>query len=278
MRKTKLEKLFPVLTALLLVAAAAAAAPGSDGGKDRIKVRSTVLSEDRELRVSTPAGYDSSGAAYPALYVLDAEANFSFTVEIVRYLEMYKLIPGMLVVGIDNTNRTRDMTPSPIQASAPRYAGAGGADRFLKFLAEEAIPAVEKRFRTTSRRALVGHSLSALLVIHALLRNPDLFASYIAISPSVWWNEFEIYSRIQAFYKSRTSLPKDLFVSLADESEREPERYTQLQDAFEKSAPADLRVQVRFYKQENHISTAVVATLNALSGIFGAEARARARG
>lgn len=278
MRKTKLEKSLPVLMAVLLVTTAAAAAPEADDGKDLIKVRSAVLNEERDLRVSKPGDYDASKTAYPVLYVLDADANFRFTVEIVRYLESYKLIPGMLVVGIYNTNRTRDMTPSPIQASAPRFAGAGGADRFLKFLAEEAIPAVEKSFRTTSRRALVGHSLSGLLVIHALLRSPDLFASYIAISPSVWWNEFEIYSRIQAFYKSRTSLAKDLFVSLADESEREPERYTQLQDAFEKSAPADLRVFVRFYKQENHISTAVVATLNAVSGIFGSEARARARG
>ena len=108
------------------------------------------------------------------------------------------------------------------------------------------------------------------MAIHALITRPDLFSTYIAISPAVWWNSFEYYAKIQTFYKANPTLKKDVFVSLADESEKEPERYTQLQEALEKSAPQGTKVHVQFFKQENHITTAVAATTAALMKIFAA--------
>ncbi len=160
------------------------------------------------------------------------------------------------------------MTPNKPVPAHERYASAGGADRFLRFLAEEAIPAVERSRRALPSRTLVGHSLSGLLAVHALIARPDLFSAIIAISPSVWWNEFEYYPKIQAFYKANPELRKALFVSLADESEKEPERYAQMREAFEKSAPRGLSVFVHFFKQENHITTAIAATSAAFMKVF----------
>jgi predicted alpha/beta superfamily hydrolase len=261
-----------------LFSPAAAAPTETIVSAEKIRIRSTILNEDRELSVAKPANYDLSKASYPVLYVLDGGLNFPFTAEIVRFLAAYRLIPEMIVVGVENTDRTRDMTPNKTADAHERYATAGGADRFLKFLGDEAIPQIEKSYRALPSRTIVGHSLSGLLVVHALLTRPELFEAYIAISPSLWWNKYEYYDKIQTFYKSRATLRKDVFVSLADESEKEPDQYVRLQDAFEKSAPKDLKIYVQFFKQENHISTAVVSTTNALLKIFSSAAAPRKAG
>jgi hypothetical protein len=268
MKKTSISSFLMIGLSLSLFAAAAEAQTETIVRAEKFRIRSAVLNEERELRVAKPINYDKSQAAYPVLYVLDADLNFPFTAEIVRFLAAYQLIPEMIVVGVTNTDRNRDMTPSKATEAHERYASAGGADAFLKFLGDEAIPQIEKSYRALPSRTIVGHSLSGLLAVHALLTRPDLFDSYVAISPSLWWNKFEYYDKIQIFYKSRPSLRKNVFVSLADESEKEPEQYTRLQDAFEKSAPQDLKVYVQFFKQENHISTAVVSTTNALLKMF----------
>jgi hypothetical protein len=174
----------------------------------------------------------------------------------------------MIVVGVLNTERSRDMTHNqPVPAHA-RYANAGGADRFLKFLAEEAVPGIEKRYRTLPERTLVGHSLSGMLTVYALLTRPDLFSGYIAISPSLWWNDFELLAKVQAFYKSRPALKKKVFISLADESEGDPAVYPRVKDAFERSAPKELAVFVQFFMEDNHISTAVTSITSALQKLF----------
>ena len=235
---------------------------------EKIHIRSAVLNEERELRVATPSGYDQSQDAYPVLFVLDGDLNFAFTAEIARYLAAYRMIPPMIVVGVLNTERSRDMTHNqPVPAHA-RYANAGGADRFLKFLAEEAIPEIEKRYRALPERTLVGHSLSGMLTVYALLTRPDLFSGYIAISPSLWWNDFELLAKVQAFYKSRPTLKKKVFVSLADESEGDPAVYPRVKDAFERSAPKELAVFVQFFMEDNHISTAVASITSALQKLF----------
>lgn len=267
--KNRSGKRIPIaLLFFLLLARSAAAQAETIVSAEKIRIRSAVLNEERELRIAKPKGYDESKEAYPVVFVLDGDLNFAFTAEIARYLAAYKLIPRLIVVGVANTDRVRDMTPNKPVPAHERYASAGGADRFLRFLAEEAIPAIERSYRALPSRTLVGHSLSGLLAVHALITRPDLFSAIIAISPSVWWNDYEYYPKIQAFYKANPTLRKAVFVSLADESEKEPERYIQAQEAFEKSAPRELSVFVQFFKQENHMTTAIAATSAALMKIF----------
>jgi len=207
---------------LPLLSQAAGGKPEAVARAEKIMIRSAVLNEERELRISKPRSYDQSQASYPVLYVLDGDLNFHVTAEIVRYLSAYSLIPEMIVVGVWNTDRNRDMTPNKPKEEGARYGTAGGADNFLRFLGEEAIPFIEQSYRAQPGRTIVGHSLSGLLAVHALLARPELFSATIAISPALWWNKFEYFDKIQAYYQSHPSLEKALYVSLADESEKEP--------------------------------------------------------
>ena len=93
--------------------------------------------ETRAYIIHTPASYKGGKDAYPVLVLQDAEAHFAHTTSAVDLLSGSGRIPPMIVVGIDNTDRTRDMTPSKPSTGfggTPWTGSAGGADKFLSFI------------------------------------------------------------------------------------------------------------------------------------------------
>ncbi len=103
-----------------------------------LQMNSKILNEERTIVVDLPEGYDKSHASYPVLYVLDADWEDLFTTVVATsgYLNEFGRIPKMIVVGICNTDRTRDMTPVKIKNEQT----SGGAAFFLKFISEELMP------------------------------------------------------------------------------------------------------------------------------------------
>ena len=155
------------------------------------RIPSAILGETRTVTVSLPAGYDpADGQRYPVLYVLDGEEHETPAIAVTRFYASTGSLPPMIVVGIHNTDRGRDLTPAAVEGwRPPQEAGAsGGADRFLSFLGDELAPWVERRYRTAPLRVLVGHSLGGLFALHAIVRRPALFTGYVVMEPSTWWN------------------------------------------------------------------------------------------
>lgn len=93
-----------------------------------------------------------------------------------------KGLPPLVLVGIENTNRVRDMTPVE---RPDLYVGGGGSPAFLRFLETELVPFVEARWRVAPTRILYGESYGGLFVIDALARGTGAFTDYIAVSPAV---------------------------------------------------------------------------------------------
>ncbi len=147
---------------------------------------SKTLQEERHLLIHLPPGYWHSDERYPVLFLLDAEAQFHHATGIVNFLGTDNgRIPEMIVVGVTNTNRTRDLTPATQDAEQRKdHPNAGGADAFLTFLADELRPWVNANYRTQPYRILVGHSLGGLFAVHSLLRRPDSFQPISRVSPS----------------------------------------------------------------------------------------------
>ncbi len=237
-------------------------------GKEVI-IKSIVLNEDRTLMVYTPSNYNKSTGKYPVLYLLDANTNFKMTTGIISYLAAYDLIPEMIVVGIKNTDRNRDFTPSKSISSPGRYPTAGGADKFVKFIKNEVFPYIRKNYRVQPFRIISGHSLGGLFTLHTLISDPDMFNGYISLSPSLWWNDQELIPKIEQFVKKQSSLKKFLFLSIADEGGTEG--YDILNNLFnniKKNDPGEFTVKFIHYGKENHISTAIPATSHALTELF----------
>jgi len=92
--------------------------------------------------------------------------------------------PELIIVAIENTNRNRDMMP----VVATEYPGPPRAKAFLGFLEKELIPEIEKAYRTTQPRILMGRSLSGLFTVYALLTRPTAFNAYVGCSAG-WFAE-----------------------------------------------------------------------------------------
>ena len=104
---------------------------------DKFQIESKVLAETRTYFIHTPFKYKSGKDAYPVLILQDPESEFTLAAAAVDMLSENGRIPPMIVVGIKNTNRTLDMTPS---RPAKAFGGsAGGADKFLAFIADELL-------------------------------------------------------------------------------------------------------------------------------------------
>jgi tetratricopeptide (TPR) repeat protein len=79
------------------------------------------------------------------------------------------------------------------------------------------IPEIEKSYRVRPYRVLAGHSLGGLFTIHTLISRPELFNSYVAVSPSLQWSDEATLKRAEEFFRTRKELHATLFTSLGDE-------------------------------------------------------------
>lgn len=248
---------------------------------EAITLRSRMLDEDRRILVHLPAGYEHSNARYPVLYLLDGGGHFHHVTGITRFLAHAQRIPAMIVVGITNMDRDRDFKPSArvtrhtedlvpfgatITTNAPR---SGGADLFLRFLAEELAPHIDNRYRTADFRLLVGHSAGGLFTLHALLSRPELFNAFIAISPSLWWDEAALVKRA-----AMGGLPdfgprnRFLYMAVGDEGGEMIRHLSDLAGIFELADPPSLRWQYRIMPGETHSSMPHRTIYEGLETIF----------
>lgn len=231
---------------------------------------STVMGEGRPIVVWTPPGCAAGGRACPVLYLTDAERQFAHTVTTVEFLSRNGRMPPMLVVGIFNTDRTRDLTPyrdRDDETDGP-MAAAGGADRFLQFIETELVPWVEGRYRTEKFRAFAGHSFGGLFAMHALATRPDLFNAVVAVSPSLPWRQGEPVKRIEAMLARHRTLKRALYVTLGDEGQAMQAGFDRLREVLEAHAGKGLRWDLVKMQDEDHGSVVLRSHYDAFEKIF----------
>jgi len=207
-----------LLATLVLVVLACSSAFAQYAGPTKLVIKSSVLGEDRTILVRTPPGYETNGRKYPVLYMTDGDAHIGHTSSTIQFLAQNGRMSELIVVGITNTDRTRDLTPTKATgANAGQFPTAGGADNFLKFIETEVIPQIEKTYRVEPYRILAGHSFGGLFTVHTLITRPELFNSYVAVSPSLQWSDEATLKRAAEFFKTRKDLKATLFTSLGNE-------------------------------------------------------------
>ena len=178
----------------------------------RDSVYSEALKESRAIFVQFPEGFDpKSDKKYPTAYILDGE-NLLPALTITQSFYTGGFIPDMILIGISNhQNRTRDLTPTEVEKN---WEPNGGAASFLKFLGEELIPFIEEKYPATGYRTLIGHSYGGLFAVNTLLEKPDLFANYLAIDPSLDWDDQLMLNKAMGIFEKGTFQGKSLYISL----------------------------------------------------------------
>ena len=158
---------------------------------ETFRLRSAVLEEDRVINVYRPPGV-SEDTPLPVLYMPDGGMgeDFLHVAGLVQISVVNGTMRPHLLVGIENTERRRDLTgPSENESDRKIASRIGGSASFRRFLRNELLPEVDRRYTTTGERAIVGESLAGLFVVETLLLEADLFDTYVAVDPSLWWND-----------------------------------------------------------------------------------------
>ncbi|RIV85656.1 alpha/beta hydrolase [Aurantiacibacter zhengii] len=161
-------------------------------------IQSTVLGEERVTNVYTPPTYDDGQAALPVVYMPDGgiEEDFPHIANTIAALIERGDIPPVILVGIENTERGRDLTPDSTTDFDRDYAPqTDGASKFRAFIRDELMPEIESRYRTTAERTIIGESSAGLFVMDTFFREPDLFDHYIAMDPALWWDDHALVRR-----------------------------------------------------------------------------------
>jgi predicted alpha/beta superfamily hydrolase len=253
----------------------------------RHSLYSAVLEEDRDYLVYLPASYRDSmfmRQSYPVMYLLDGRMHFQSATGVVQFMSEgsngNRQVPEMIVVAIANTNRTRDLTPTNTKrgydgTEEDGLADSGGADRFLQFIREELFPKIEADYRTMPYRILVGHSFGGLLAMHALLDQPDMFQSYVAIDPSLWWDDQVLTSRARNVFQGDHGRRASVYISLANTPDLglgDPALMEMSGRTFayllDEAATPSFRMTMQYFDQEDHPSVPLISLYHGLLSIF----------
>lgn len=188
-----------------------------------VQIQSQELNEKRILNIYLPEGYNESDTTkYPVIYLLDgsADEDFIHIVGLVQYcsFEWINLVPKSIVVGIATVDRRRDFTfPTTIKEDQKNYPTTGHSDKFISFLEKELQPYMEKNYKTTDSKTIIGQSLGGLLETEILFSKPYLFNTYIIVSASLWWDNGSILNRDPEILKSRFNQPTDIYIGVGKE-------------------------------------------------------------
>jgi predicted alpha/beta superfamily hydrolase len=171
-----------------------------------------------------------------------------------------------ILVGIENTQRRRDMTgPTGNESDKKIAPRVGGSEAFRRFVRDELMPQVRGRYRTTNETAIVGESLAGLFVVETFLLEPELFDTYIAFDPSLWWNNQKLVSDAGGLLRARPKTWKTLYLASSGEDREATQRFA---DVLGKEAPPGLRWHYEKMPDEKHSTIYQPAALKAFRAVF----------
>jgi predicted alpha/beta superfamily hydrolase len=260
--------LFCMAALLFIAAAARAQKPTPLVIGETFTIDSKILGEIRRINVYAPPGYAES--PLPVLYMPDGGIgeDFLHVAGLVQVSVGNGTMRPFLLVGIENTERRRDMT-GPTESEEDRKIAprVGGSEAFRKFIRSELMPQVKSRYRTTEETAIVGESLAGLFVVETFLLEPDLFDTYIAFDPSLWWNNQRLVNQARERLRAQPGLKKTLY--LASSGERGLVEVAQrLAEALEKNAPPGVKWHYEKMPEEKHSTIYHPAALKAFRALF----------
>lgn len=229
----------------------------------RHTIASRILGEERTILVRVPPAYDRTTQRFPVVLMLDAHApQNGMMASIIESQAFAGTMPEMILVGIQNTNRTRDLTPTKTERQ-----DSGGGDKFLDFIEQEVLTLIDKTYRTEPYRVFAGHSLGGLAVVYAMTSRPHLFGGYIAASPVLHWDNNFVIKKSDDLFKTQKEFKKSLFISLGDEPTY-ISGFNSYKDLLKKNAPRGFEYEFQHWTDEDHGSVVMRTYLAGIRKIF----------
>jgi uncharacterized protein len=255
-------------------------------------IHSKILNERRDFWVYVPES-DQNGKPskqrYPVIYLLDGDTYFHSVVGLTHHLGINAIAPEMIIVGIVNTDRTRDLTPAfadsnPLSKDSSLRQYSGGGDKFMAFIEKELMPHIDSVYPTEPYKMFIGHSLGGLTVMNTLMYHPGLFNSYVAIDPSMMDDNKTLLHASKTILATKNFSGNSLFLGIANtmgigmdtiKVKTETDRSTdhirailELSKNISGNSQNKLKYKDKYYNEESHNSVPLIATYDALHFIF----------
>jgi predicted alpha/beta superfamily hydrolase len=196
--------------------------------------------------------------------------------------------PEIIVVGILNTDRFRDLTPTHVVSGlwidSTKGNGSGGGNAFMAFIEKELMPHIDSLYPSGRYRMMIAHSLGGLMAINTLVNHRELFNSYVAIDPSMWWDNQRLLHETQQTLKTVSYTGSSLFLGMAHTQEPgmdttmlqsdttdgtiHPRSILQLSRYIFAGRQNGLESDFKYYDAETHASVPLMATYDGLHFIF----------
>jgi len=263
-------------------------AQGATGDLRLHEFRSRTFRNTRFVRVWLPPGYDDPanvGHQYPVLYLNDGQNLFEAAIafggvewqvdETADRLIREGVVPPMIVVGVDNTGKSRIREYMPHRSLQPMMLRVRGAS-YPKFLMKEVMPFVAGNYRVASgpeNTGLGGSSLGALIALYTAAIRPDVFGRLLLESPSLW------ASNRQMIRESRnvSRWPQRIYLATGtNEAGREDKNRSMVDDVrelagiFQRAGVDDSRLRIVIDEGASHNEAAWAKRFpEALSFLFG---------
>jgi hypothetical protein len=261
----------------------------------RDNINSKILSEQRRILVYVPTSAASeiyTKQRYPVAYLLDGDAvHFSSVVGMIRRLNSSYSCPEMIVVGIINTDRMRDFTPTHMDSfqfldlvDSVSQTNTGGGEKFISFIEKELMPHMDSIYPTAPYRMFIGHSAGGLAVINTLIHHTSLFKAYVAIDPIMSWDNQNLLKETQKALANTNYSGVSLFLAIPNtmkvgmdtiKVKKDTSKRTEhirsvfeLRDFFNNNRQNKLKFVYKYYNNDNHTSVPLIAEYDALRFIF----------
>ncbi|CAM4385782.1 hypothetical protein SAMN06265348_11426 [Pedobacter westerhofensis] len=258
-------------------------------------LHSRILNEDRKIWIYLPSSASDikyQKQHYPILYLLDAESHFSSVTGMIQQLSEINgnsVLPEMIVVGIPNKDRTRDLTPTnaltgPEGKKYPMFKKSGGGEKFVAFIEKELMPHIDSLYAPSPQRSIIGHSFGGLTVMNIMIHHPELFNQYVAIDPSMWWDSRKLLKETPSAMTDKKLLGKSLFLGIANTMASGMDTTKVLSDTtgdtehirailalnkvIRNHSGSGLQYSYKYYKDDDHGSVPLIAEYDALHFLY----------
>lgn len=247
------------------------------------KIHSKILKENRSYILELPSSYETSKKNYPLLVLLDGEVSYHSHSGILKHMTDGRQIPEMIIVAINNVDRNRDYTPTKYltnlngSSAVENHKTTGGSQKFLQFIEKELLPEIEKNYRTSVFKTLVGISHGGLLVGSAFLSKETTFNGFVSMDPSFWWDNQQVVKQLQQTELNQIK-NKRFYLSTADKFEnfdRIPHVFKAninshelFNSTLKNKGFSPSNVTLEYFKEENHWTVALMSLYHGMQFIY----------
>lgn len=261
---------------------------------ERFRLASKAVGDSFEIRVLMPPAIPGETTRFPVLYMTDVHGGFLIDPDAMR-LMMIGDVPRFIAVGIGYASasnilegllvRARDLTQVaataevggsfPIANMVRPQVPTGGADKFLAFIRDELMPAIDARYPTDPKeRGYWGDSLGGLFGTWVLFTKPDTFNRYILGSSSFWWANEDVMKVAEKYLATHADLTATVFMGVGGLEEDPNFKMVTNQLKLERMLRAKkfpgLSLTTRIFPDETHTTVAAMSLIRGLVSVYGA--------